>query len=254
MKRHLVFLYGVISYFIFFGVFLYLPGFMGNFLVPKTIDSPASGSFGEALLINAGLLALFAIQHSVMARKGFKDMITKIIPQAAERSTYVLFSSIAVILLYWLWRPMGVTIWNVQNTFLEPVLNGLMIAGWLIVLVTTFLINHFDLFGLRQVWLYWRKQEYKPLGFTTPGPYKVIRHPLYFGWLIMFWSTPVMTIAHLVFAIATTAYIFVAIIFEEKDLVREHGKKYINYRRSVPMIFPFGKKSKTSQPAFSEVE
>jgi protein-S-isoprenylcysteine O-methyltransferase Ste14 len=225
---------------------------MGNFIVPKSIDSPASGPFGEALLINAGLLALFAIQHSVMARKGFKEKITKIIPKAAERSTYVLISSIAVILLYWLWKPMGVAIWNVQGSVLEPMLNGLMIAGWLIVLVTTFLINHFDLFGLRQVWLYWRKQEYKPLGFTTPGPYKVIRHPLYFGWLLMFWSTPVMTIAHLVFAIATTAYIFVAIIFEEKDLVREHGKKYINYRRSVPMIFPFGKKQKESTPAYDK--
>lgn len=254
MKRHLVFLYGVISYFIFFGVFLYLPGFLGNFLVPKSIDSPATGPFGEALLINTGLLVLFAIQHSVMARKPFKDFITKFIPKAAERSTYVLFSSIAVILLYWLWKPMGVAIWNVQGSVAEPILNGLMITGWLIVLVTTFLINHFDLFGLRQVWLYWRKIEYKPLGFVTPGPYKVIRHPLYFGWLLMFWSTPVMTIAHLVFAIATTAYIFVAIIFEEKDLIREHGKKYINYRRSVPMIIPFSKKSNSTKPALSETE
>lgn len=254
MKRHLVFLYGVISYFIFFGVFLYLPGFMGNFIVSKSIDSPASGPFGEALLINAGLLALFAIQHSVMARKGFKDKITKIIPQAAERSTYVLSSSIAVILLYWLWQPMGVAIWNVQDPTLQLILNGLMMLGWLIVLVTTFLINHFDLFGLRQVWLFWRKKEYKPLGFVTPGPYKVVRHPLYLGWLIMFWATPVMTLAHLLFAIATTAYIFIAIILEEKDLIREHGKKYINYKRSVPMIFPFGKKSKTAQPAFGEAE
>jgi protein-S-isoprenylcysteine O-methyltransferase Ste14 len=254
MKRHLVFLYGVISYFIFFGVFLYLPGFMGNFLVPKSIDSPAAGPLGEALLINAGLLALFAIQHSVMARRGFKDMITKIIPKAAERSTYVLFSSLAVILLYWQWKPMGMVIWNVQDSTLTFVLNAFMISGMLIVLFTTFLINHFDLFGLRQVWYYWRKQEYKPLSFVTPGPYKVIRHPLYFGWIMMFWSTPVMTIAHLVFSIATTCYIFIAIFLEEKDLVREHGKKYINYRRSVPMILPFGKKSRTSQPAFSEVE
>jgi protein-S-isoprenylcysteine O-methyltransferase Ste14 len=254
MKRHLIFLYGVVSYFIFFGVFLYLPGFMGNFLVPKSIDSPSAGPFGEALLINAGLLALFALQHSIMARKGFKNMITKIIPQAAERSTYVLFSSIAVILLYWQWKPMGVAIWNIQEPTMAFILNSLMILGWLIVLVTTFLINHFDLFGLRQVWLYWRKQDYKPMEFVTPGPYKVIRHPLYFGWLLMFWATPVMTIAHLVFAIATTAYIFVAIALEEKDLVREHGKKYINYRRSVPMLFPIRKKSKTSTPAFGEAE
>lgn len=254
MKRHLVFLYGIISYFIFFGVFLYLPGFLGNFIVPKSIDSTATGSFAEALLINSALLALFAIQHSVMARKGFKDMITKIIPKAAERSTYVLFSSLAVILLYWLWKPMGIEVWNVQNTTLSFILNSFMIIGMLIVLVTTFLINHFDLFGLRQVWLYWTKKEYKPLGFVTPGPYKVVRHPLYFGWLLMFWSTPVMTIAHLVFAVATTIYIFIAIMLEEKDLIREHGKKYINYRRSVPMILPIGKKSKTSQPAFGEAE
>ncbi|QQS34843.1 MAG: isoprenylcysteine carboxylmethyltransferase family protein [Ignavibacteriales bacterium] len=254
MKRHLVFLYGVVSYFIFFGVFCYLPGFLGNFLVPKSIDSAASVPFAEALLINSGLLALFAVQHSVMARKGFKQMITKLIPNAAERSTYVLFSSIAVILLYWLWQPMGVTIWNVQDPVFAVVLNGLMLFGGLMVLVTTFLINHFDLFGLRQVWFYWRKQEYKPLGFVTPGPYKLVRHPLYLGWLIMFWSTPVMTIAHLVFAIATTSYILVAIILEEKDLLKEHGKKYENYRKSVPMLFPVGKKTKTTSPAFGEVE
>lgn len=254
MKRHLIFLYGVVSYFIFFGVFLYLPGFMGNFIVPKSIDSSATGPFGEALLINAGLLALFAIQHSTMARKGFKEKITNVIPKAAERSTYVLFSSLAVILLYWQWRPMGVVVWSIQESALITLLNGLMITGWLIVLVTTFLINHFDLFGLRQVWLYWRQKEYKPLSFVTPGPYKVVRHPLYFGWLLMFWATPVMTLAHLVFAIATTGYIFIAIVLEEKDLVREHGRKYINYRRSVPMIFPFAKKSKNSQPAFGEAE
>lgn len=252
MKRHLIFLYGVVSYFIFFGVFLYLPGFLGNFIVPKSIDSAATGSFGDALLINAALLILFAVQHSVMARKGFKDMITKIIPVSAERSTYVLFSSLAVILLYWQWKPMGVAIWNVHDSGLVFILNALMITGWLIVLVTTFIINHFDLFGLRQVWLQWRKKDYKPLGFVTPGPYKLVRHPLYFGWLLMFWSTPVMTIAHLVFAIATTGYILVAIKLEEKDLVREHGKKYINYRKSVPMLFPFGKKQDESNPAYDE--
>lgn len=254
MKRHLVFLYGVLSYSIFFGVFVYIFGFLGNFLVPKSIDSPGTVPFAEALLINAGLLAIFAVQHSVMARKGFKEMITKIIPAAAERSTYVLFSSLAVILLYWQWQPMGVTIWNFQDPTVSIVLNGLMIFGGLMVLVTTFLINHFDLFGLRQVWMYWRKQEYKPLGFVTPGPYKLMRHPLYFGWLLMFWSTPSMTIAHLVFAIATTAYIFVAILLEEKDLLREHGKKYENYKKSVPMIFPIGKKTKSPAAAFGEVE
>jgi protein-S-isoprenylcysteine O-methyltransferase Ste14 len=254
MKRHLIFLYGVVSYFIFFGVFCYLPGFIGNFLVPKSIDSASTGSFAEALLINVGLLALFAVQHSVMARPGFKAKITKIIPKSAERSTYVLFSSIAVILLYWQWKPMGVAVWNVQEPTIALILNAIMITGWLIVLVTTFLINHFDLFGLRQVWLQWRKKEYKPLVFVTPGPYKLVRHPLYFGWLFMFWATPTMTIAHLVFAISTTAYIFIAIMLEEKDLLKEHGRKYENYRKITPMIFPFGKKSRASKPAFGEAE
>jgi methanethiol S-methyltransferase len=254
MKRIFFFLYGVISYSIFFGVFCYLPGFIGNFLVPKSIDSPATGPFGEALLINAGLLALFAVQHSVMARKGFKDWWTKFIPKPIERSTYVLFSSIAVILLYWLWQPMGGVIWEVTDPTIVALLNGLMIFGWLLVLVTTFLINHFDLFGLRQVYLYLRGKKYTDLGFVTPGPYKLVRHPLYLGWLFLFWSTPVMTIAHLVFAIATTGYILIAIQLEEKDLIRIHGKDYVNYRKTVPMIFPLGKKNKEAQGALNTAE
>lgn len=252
MKRILFFLYGVVSYSIFFGVFCYLPGFIGNFLVPKSIDSGAGGPLGEALLINAALLTLFAVQHSVMARKGFKDWLTKFIPQQIERSTYVLLSSLAVIVLYWQWRPMGGVIWEIQEPTISSVLYGLLIFGWLLVLVTTFLINHFDLFGLRQVWLYLRKKEYKPLGFVTPGPYKMVRHPLYLGWLFLFWATPFMTAAHLVFAIATTAYILVAIQLEEKDLVKEHGKKYIEYRKNVPMIFPTGKKQKSYTGALAE--
>jgi methanethiol S-methyltransferase len=252
MKRVLFFLYGVISYSIFFGVFLYLPGFMGNFLVPHSIDSAATVPFGEALLINTALLGLFALQHSIMARQGFKKWWTKFVPKPIERSTYVLFSSLAVILLYWQWKPMGVTIWNITDPFFGSILNGLMILGWLTVLITTFLINHFDLFGLRQVWLYLRGKKYTNLGFVTPGPYKVIRHPLYFGWLLMFWATPVMTIAHLVFAIATTAYIFVAIYFEEKDLVHIHGRDYAEYRKKVPMIFPFGRKNKQVAQAYDK--
>lgn len=252
MKRVLFFLYGVISYSLFFGVFCYLPGFLGNFLVPKSIDSPASVPFGEALLVNTALLGLFAIQHSVMARQGFKKWWTKFIPKPIERSTYVLFSSLAVILLYWQWKPMGVTIWNITDPTLVMILNGLMILGGLIVLVTTFLINHFDLFGLRQVWLYLIGKKYTNLGFVVPGPYKLIRHPLYFGWLLMFWATPVMTIAHLVFAIATTGYIFVAIWFEEKDLITIHGRDYAEYKKRTPMIFPFGKKKKEVAPAYDK--
>jgi len=252
MKRVLFFLYGVISYSLFFGVFCYLPGFLGNFLVPKSIDSPASVPFGEALLVNTALLGLFAIQHSVMARPGFKKWWTKFIPKPIERSTYVLFSSLAVILLYWQWKPMGVTIWNITDPTLVMVLNGLMILGGLIVLVTTFLINHFDLFGLRQVWLYLIGKKYTNLGFVVPGPYKLIRHPLYFGWLLMFWATPVMTIAHLVFAVATTGYIFVAIWFEEKDLITIHGRDYAEYKKRTPMILPFGKKRKELKQAYDK--
>jgi protein-S-isoprenylcysteine O-methyltransferase Ste14 len=252
MKRVLFFVYGVISYSLFFGVFCYLPGFLGNFLVPKSIDSPASVPFGEALLVNTALLGLFALQHSIMARQGFKKWWTKFIPKPIERSTYVLFSSLAVILLYWQWKPMGVTIWNISDPTFVPILNGLMLLGGLIVLVTTFLINHFDLFGLRQVWLYLIGKKYTNLGFVVPGPYKLIRHPLYFGWLLMFWATPVMTIAHLVFAVATTGYIFVAIWFEEKDLITIHGREYAEYKKRTPMIFPFGKKQKEVAHAYDK--
>jgi len=252
MKRVLFFVYGVISYSLFFGVFCYLPGFLGNFLVPKSIDSPASVPFGEALLVNTALLGLFAIQHSVMARPGFKKWWTKFIPKPIERSTYVLFSSLAVILLYWQWKPMGVTIWNITDPTLVMVLNGLMILGGLIVLVTTFLINHFDLFGLRQVWLYLIGKKYTNLGFVVPGPYKFIRHPLYFGWMLMFWSTPVMTIAHLVFAVATTGYIFVAIWFEERDLITIHGRDYAEYKKRTPMILPFGMKRKELKQTYDK--
>jgi protein-S-isoprenylcysteine O-methyltransferase Ste14 len=252
MKRVLFFLYGVISYSIFFGVFCYLPGFIGNFIVPKSIDSPARVPFTEALLINAGLLALFAVQHSVMARNGFKSWWTQFIPKPIERSTYVLFSSLAVILLYWQWQPMGVTIWSVQEPLFSAILNTLSIFGWLVVLITTFSINHFDLFGLRQVWLYLVGKEYTNLGFVTPGPYKLVRHPLYLGWLFLFWATPVMTAAHLVFAIATTAYILIAIQFEEKDLVSLHGRDYIEYREKIPMIIPFGRKQKIVAEAIEQ--
>lgn len=233
------FIYGVVSYFIFFGTFLYAIGFIGNFWVPTTLDAPLNGSLATAIAVNVVLLAVFAVQHSVMARKWFKEWWTQIVPKPIERSTYVLFSSLALILLFWQWRTMGGVIWSVENPVGVVLLYTLFALGWTLVLVSTFLINHFDLFGLRQVWLYLTGREVQPLKFTTPGFYKLVRHPLYLGWFFAFWATPTMTFAHLLFSIATTAYILLAIQFEERDLVREHGERYEAYRQSVPMLLPF---------------
>jgi protein-S-isoprenylcysteine O-methyltransferase Ste14 len=238
-SRITAFLYGVACYLVFFASFLYAIGFIGNFGVPKSIDSGPLLPFTQALAINSALLGLFAIQHSVMARQWFKTAWTRIVPPPVERSTYVLFSSAALILLFWKWQPMGGVIWNVQNAWGRMALYAVFALGWLTVLAATFLINHFDLFGLRQVWLYLCGRPYTPLRFGTPVLYRYVRHPLYFGWLLVFWSAPVMTSTHLVFAVATTAYILIAIQFEERDLVRLHGE-YAEYRRRVPMILPIG--------------
>ena len=244
MKKTLFFLYGVICYIVFFGTFLYAVGFIGNIFVPKSIDSAATVPFGEALLINIALLGVFALQHSVMARQGFKKWWTKFVPVQIERSTYVMFTNLALILMFWQWKPMGGVIWNVQDPTIQVILYGIFAFGWLMVLVSTFLINHFDLFGLRQVWLQLIGKKYTNLGFVTPGPYKLIRHPLYFGFLLAFWTTPTMTVAHLLFAIATTGYILIAIQLEEKDLGSIHGRDYAEYKSKVPMLLPFGKKKK----------
>ena len=238
LKRILFFAYGAFSYSIFLATFLYAIGFIGNFGVPRTLDGTPTEPLGRALAIDVGLLGLFAVQHSVMARKWFKEAWTRIVPQPAERSTYVLFSSLALILLMWQWRPMGGVVWSVEDPSLRFVLYGLFAFGWGLVLVCTFLINHFDLFGLRQVWLYLTGRPYTALRFVMPGPYRMVRHPLYAGWLFAFWATPTMTVAHLVFAVATTAYILIAIQLEERDLVREHGESYESYRRQVPMLLP----------------
>jgi len=237
-KRIGVFAYGVIAYAVFFLTFLYAAGFVGNLFVPKSIDSAPQMAFWSALIVNVVLLGVFALQHSVMARPAFKAWWTRFVPQAMERSTYVLLSSLALILLFWQWQPMGGQIWDVQNATGQAILYGLFLFGWLLVLVTTFLINHFDLFGLRQVWLYLLGKPYTPLRFVTPGPYRMVRHPLYVGWLFAFWATPTMTAAHLVFAIVTTLYILVAIQFEERDLVELHGADYAAYRERVPMLVP----------------
>ena len=246
MKKILVLLYGVISYLLFFGTFLYVFGFVGNLFVPKSIDGTPQVPLAQAILINASLLLLFALQHSIMARPAFKKWWTKIIPGQAERSTYVLLSSFCLLLLVWLWQPMGGFIWRIEEPLAKTILTVLFIAGWWIVLISTFMINHFDLFGLRQVWFYFLGKKYEPLQFRIPFFYKYVRHPLYLGWLIAFWATPVMSAAHLLFAVLTTGYILTAIKFEEKDLVTHFGEKYLNYKRWVPKIIPFTKRNQAN--------
>ncbi|HEX7317540.1 MAG TPA: hypothetical protein VF297_26805 [Pyrinomonadaceae bacterium] len=246
IKRIAFFAYGALSYVIFLGTFLYALGFVGNFGVPRTLDGAAEGPLGVALAIDAALLTLFAAQHSIMARKWFKDWWTRVVPGPLERSTYVLFSSLALLLLFWQWRPMGGVVWSVEEPLGRIVLRALFAFGWGLVLVSTFLINHFDLFGLRQVWLYLLGRPYTTLRFRTPWPYRLVRHPLYVGWLFAFWMTPTMTLAHLLFSVATTAYILLAIRFEESDLAREHGEAYEKYRRSVPMLVPFARRRRDS--------
>jgi len=243
LKRALFLAYGILCYVVFFATFLYAVGFIGNFGVPTALDGPAAGARGVAAAIDAGLLGLFAVQHSVMARRWFKERWTRLIPWPVERSTYVLFSSLALILLFRFWQPLGGQVWLVDTAPARAILLSLFAFGWGLVLVCTFLINHFDLFGLRQVWLYATGRPYAPLRFATPGPYRLVRHPLYVGWFFAFWMTPTMTLSHLLFAVATTAYILVAIQFEERDLVREHGPAYNEYRRRVPMLWPFGRRS-----------
>jgi methanethiol S-methyltransferase len=237
MGRIITLVYGACSYAVFLLTFLYAIGFLGNVLVPKSLDSGLAGSLGAALLVDVGLLALFALQHSVMARPAFKELLTCVVPPAVERSTYVLASSLALMLLFWKWQPLGGMVWQVERPVGRVLLYGGFGVGWALVLVATFVISHFDLFGLRQTWRHFRRLDQAPLQFATPILYRIVRHPLYVGWLLAFWCTPTMTVTHLLFAAVTTAYILVAIQLEEHDLMHAHPE-YGAYRRRVPMLIP----------------
>ena len=242
MAKSIALIYGIAAYLLFLAVFLYSIGFVANFLVPKSIDSGLEDDLVLSLLINAVLLGVFAVQHSVMARPGFKRWWTTMVAAPVERSTYVLLSSLALVLLFWQWRPLQAVVWDVENSAGALVLLGLCGLGWLIVLTSTFLINHFDLFGLRQVYLNLRSEKYSHLSFKTVGLYKLVRHPIMLGFVIAFWATPRMTVGHLVFAVATTIYILIALQLEERDLVTYHGDAYKQYQKEVPMLLPLPRK------------
>lgn len=236
-------IYGVVCYLIFFVTFLYLIGFLANLIVPVTVDVSArpEAPLGQALAINLALLALFCAPHTLMARPGFKEGWTKIVPAEIERSTYVLVSSLLLIILFWQWRPMPTAIWFIESGPLYVGLLGISMLGYGIVLLSTFMIDHFDLFGLRQVYLHSQGKEYAHHPFMVPFFYKFVRHPLYVGWLLAFWVTPQMTFSHLTFAAGSTVYIFIAIVFEERDLLNFLGDDYKQWRASTPMILPFTK-------------
>jgi protein-S-isoprenylcysteine O-methyltransferase Ste14 len=234
----LILCYGALTYLIFLGTFLYAVGFVSQYVVPKTIDSGPTAPLPTALLINLVLMSVFAVQHSGMARQGFKRLFARFASPAIERSTYVLLTSMALILLFWQWQPMPTVVWTIE----DPVLSGVAIAGgflgWLIVLYSTFLISHFELFGLTQVVAHFAGRMVEPVKFKTPGLYRLIRHPIYLGFIIAFWCTPTMTLGHLLFAAVTTSYIFVGIYLEERDLVSMFGNEYRRYRERVAMLLP----------------
>ena len=236
-NRVFTFLYGALSYTMFFVTFLYAIGFVGNFAVHKSMDSPSESSTLIALLVDLGLLSLFAVQHSVMARPAFKRVVSRFLPATIERSTYVLASSVALLFLFWQWKPLGGSVWRVQSMPGKFLLYSGFASGWVLVLAATFAISHFDLFGLRQVWRHLVGQPQAGLQFATPILYRIVRHPLYVGWFLAFWCTPSMTVTHLFFALVTTAYILIAIQLEERDLMKVHPE-YAQYRENVPMLVP----------------
>lgn len=242
MKKFVILVYGLIAYVVFLISFLYAIGFISDFLVPKTINSETESSGITALLINLSLLSLFAIQHSVMARPGFKAWWIKIIGKPAERSTYILLTSLILLLIFWKWQPINTLVWQVDNSIIAMILIGVAALGWMIVLLSTFMISHFELFGLTQIFDNFKNRTTPTAKFQTNFLYKIVRHPLMLGFIIAFWATPVMTLGHLLFAAVTTLYILIAVKYlEEKDLRKTLGKAYENYQENVPMIIPFSK-------------
>jgi methanethiol S-methyltransferase len=237
--KFVAFLYGVVAYFTFFATFLYAVGFVGGMAVPKTIDTGPQSSAMQALAVNLLLMSLFAVQHSLMARKQFKQWWTQYVPKSVERSTYVLFASLTLALLFWKWHPMPAIVWQTDDPNIAVTIAALSLAGWAIVLTSTFLINHFELFGLHQVANNLTDREMPAPRFRTPLYYKFVRHPLYLGFIIAFWAAPTMTVGHLLFAAVTTVYIFVGIFLEERDLVDLFGDDYRNYKKRVSMLLPW---------------
>lgn len=241
MGRMLFFFYGLVSYAVFFGSFLYSVGFLENRIVPKSIDSGGPVAAGQAILTNALLLGLFALQHSVMARKGFKRWWTRFVPEPVERSTYVLLSGLVFFLLFWQWQPVAGAAWTVENPAVRMILKAFFWLGWALVVTGSFLVNHFDLFGLRQAYLRLKGKEYTDIGFKAPALYKIVRHPIMLGYLLAFWSTSHMTTGHLLFAGAMTLYILIGVRLEERDLVSMHGAAYEEYQQRVSMLLPVPK-------------
>jgi protein-S-isoprenylcysteine O-methyltransferase Ste14 len=254
MKRWLFFVYGVSCHLLFFAVYAYMAGFVGDFLTPQSIDSAAAGSTTAAVAIDVLLLGLFAVQHSIMARPAFKRIWTRVVPPPIERSTYVLISCLVTVFLMWQWRGIDTIVWDVQQPALRAAGWGLFAIGWLLVPAVSFMIDHFDLFGTRQVWLYLRGHVERPLPFRVPLLYSRIRHPLYIGWMTAFWAIPTMTVGHLLFAGVLTGYMALAAIVEERDLVGHFGRQYEDYRRRVPMFVPKLTVSRTVFPVSQETE
>ncbi len=246
MRRTLYLIYGVTAYLSFLGIAFYLQAFFANFMVIKSIDQPSGPRLTQAMAVDVMLILLFGLQHSIMARPGFKKWLTRIVPEPIERSTYLFASVAALVVLVWQWRPISQPIWNIEQPFVRGLIWGLFMIGWAMVPVISLMINHFDLFGLRQVWLYFQGKPYEPLAFRTPWFYSRVRHPLYVAWAVAFWATPTMSIGHALLAAGLTTYMLIAVVFEEADLVNHFGSKYAEYKRRVPAFVPRMKMSSDS--------